>query len=54
MLVTIETGSAADLAKNLLDSSDQHKGASLVSYNNELNYPLKTVGKNFATIARAL
>lgn len=45
MLATIETGSAADLAKNLADSSDQHKGASLVSYNNELNYPIKTVGK---------
>lgn len=45
MLATLETGSAADLAKNLADNNDQHKGASLVSYNNELNYPLKTVGK---------
>lgn len=45
MLTTLETDSAADLVKNLADSSDQHKGGSLVSYNNELNYPLKTVGK---------
>lgn len=45
MLATLETGSAADLAKNLADNNDQHKGASLVSYNNGLNYPLKTVGK---------
>lgn len=45
MLATITTGSAADLAKNLADSSDQNKGASLVSYNNTLNYPVETVGQ---------
>lgn len=45
MLATIETGSATDLAKKLADSSDQHKGASLVGYNDNLTYPNKTVGK---------
>lgn len=45
MLATIESGSAVDLAKKLADTSDQHKGASLVGYNSNLTYPSKTVGK---------
>lgn len=54
LLITSGSGTALELAKNLADTTETNKGAGMLGYNDNLNYPPKTVGNQLQEIAQRI
>lgn len=52
LLINTSSGSALELAKDLADPNSPLKGAGMLGYNENLNYPNKTVGSALKTIPK--
>lgn len=52
LLVSASSGSALELAKNLADTRGNDRGAGMLGYGENINYPIRTVGAALNTIPK--